>query len=98
MATVRLKAADVLDGITFGHRSPNKVATASTSVRAVPVKAQPSRPRTAAAVPPIRATAATAAVTSVAGRPWPYWVTARKTAASGTAASATRTAVRRAAG
>ncbi len=40
------------------------------------------------------ATDVTAAVTSVAGLPWLTWVTARKMAASGTAASATLTAAR----
>jgi hypothetical protein len=96
LLTVRLNAAEVLEGSTFGHRSPNKVATASASVSAVPAKAQPSRPRNAAATAPSRAAAARPAVTSVAGLPWLTWVASRKAAASGTAATAMRSAARRA--
>src|SRR5664279_3987741 len=77
LCTVRLNAAFVVDGSTFGQRSPKSVPTAIRRTAPVAAKAQPSRPFAFAQSAPRRTTAASAAVTSVAARPESTWVMIR---------------------
>src|SRR5437868_15152377 len=76
-STVRLLIGS-RPGITFGQRLPTRVTVTPTMATAFAVKAQPSRPRSAATVAPAMPSAATATEIQVSGLPEENWVMKRK--------------------
>src|SRR4051794_15128643 len=85
LAVVRLLAASLLAGSTSGYSAPNNATVVATIVSAVPVNAQPSRPRWAAVTAAISARAAIMTGAQVQPVPRLTCVHSRKAAPSTTA-------------